>query len=126
MRRRTFLSLIVSLLVTACSSAANTPAGVVEQYFKTLIAKDEAKLASLSCAAWESDARRDSRTFSQFPASAENVQCREAGADGGSTIVACTGKLVLDYNGDKQQVDLADRQYRTIQEDGTWKMCGYK
>ena len=70
--------------------------------------------------------RLDADTFAINPATAENVQCKTAGEDGDATLVSCTGKLVLDYNGEKQEIDLADRTYRVVQEGGEWRMCGYK
>jgi hypothetical protein len=114
------------LFMAACAGPANTPGSAVENYYKTLVTKNESKTASLACAAWEGDARRDSKAFADFPASADNIQCHKSGQDGNFTIVACTGQLTLDYNGDKQQVDLAAREYRVTLEGGAWKMCGYK
>jgi hypothetical protein len=122
-----FFPLFISIIfLAACSGSTGSPARAIEDYFQTLVAKNEAQLTSLSCAAWEADARRDSRTFAEFPATAEKVQCSDAGSDGKYSIVACTGKLVLDYNGDKQEIDLSAKQYRAVQEAGSWKMCGYK
>jgi hypothetical protein len=125
MKRLTFLTLGL-LILTSCSGASNTSGSAIEAYYRTLVSKNEAKTAGLACAAFEAEARRDSKTFAQFPATADNVQCQQTGTDGETAIVSCTGQLTLDYNGDKQQVDLAARQYRAIQEAGSWKMCGYK
>jgi hypothetical protein len=124
--KRLPLLIVAMIFLASCSGSANTAAHAIESYFQTLVAKNESKIATLSCAAWEADARRDSRTFAEFPATADQVQCKESGKDGEFTTVACTGKLTLDYNGDKQQIDLSAREYRAIQAGGAWKMCGYK
>ena len=33
--------------------------------------------------------------------------------------------MVLNYNGELQEMDLAARQYLARQEGGQWRMCGY-
>ncbi len=123
---RCWFGLALVLALAACSSAATTPAGAVEGYFKALVGKDPAKVVSLSCAAWESSAQTDSDTFAVYPATLENISCKEEGRSGDSADVTCTGKVVLDYNGDLQEIDLADRTYLVRLEGGDWRMCGYK
>lgn len=38
----------------------------------------------------------------------------------------CTGKAVLDYNGEKQEVDLSALVYKVAREGGEWRVCGYQ
>jgi hypothetical protein len=114
------------LLLLASCTAASDPASVVEAYFRALVDKDATKAVNLSCAAWEEGARTDADTFAMYPAVLENVACRDAGAESGGHRVTCTGKAVLDYNGEKQEVDLAARDYLVVQEGGQWRMCGYQ
>ncbi len=120
------LVLLAFMIVTCQKSQGSDASSVVGDYFKALVAKDANQAVNLSCAAWEGQAQIDADTFAINPATAENVQCKAAGADGGPPSISCTGKLVLDYNGEKQEINLADRTYRVVQEGGEWRMCGYK
>jgi hypothetical protein len=117
---------VLALIVAACSADSGDPAKTIEEYFTALTEKDAAKAVSLSCAAWEANAQTDADTFAVYPASLENLSCRETGRTGDEADVACTGKMILDYNGDKQEIDLADRAYLAKREGGDWRMCGYQ
>jgi hypothetical protein len=120
------LILLAFMVVTCQKSQGSDASSVVGDYFKALVAKDANRAVNLSCAAWEEQAQIDADTFAINPATAENIQCKTAGEEGDATLVACTGKLVLDYNGEKQEINLAGRTYRVVQEGGEWRMCGYK
>jgi hypothetical protein len=120
------LILLAFMIVTCQKSQDSDASSVVGDYFKALVAKDANQAVNLSCAGWEEQAQIDADTFAINPATAENVQCKTAGGDGDATLVTCTGKLVLDYNGETQEINLADRTYRVVQEGGEWRMCGYK
>lgn len=118
---------LLALMIVACQKSQGSDAsGVVEDYFAALVAKDGNRAVNLSCSAWEEQAQLDADTFAINPATAEDIHCQAAGEDGAATLVSCTGRLVLDYNGEKQEIDLADRSYRVVQESGEWRMCGYK
>jgi hypothetical protein len=117
---------ILILLVLASCAGSSDPAAVVEKYFQALVEKDATKAVTLSCAAWEDGARTDVDTFSMYPATLENVACQDAGAEGESHRVTCTGKAVLDYNGELQEIDLSARDYKVVREGGEWRMCGYQ
>jgi hypothetical protein len=119
------LSLLLLLILVSCSGSSD-PAAVVEEYFRALVGKDAAKAVTLSCADWEAGARTDVDTFAMYPAELQNIECRDAGTQNSVHLVACTGKAVLDYNGEKQEIDLAAREYVVVQEGGEWRMCGYQ
>ena len=38
------------------------------------------------------------------------------------TVVECTGKIVYNYNGERNERDLGN--FLVTQENGEWKMCG--
>jgi hypothetical protein len=116
---------LVLLLLAACAGSSN-PAKAVEDYFQALVDKDATKAIGVSCAAWESGAQTDVDTFSMVPTKLENLACRESGSDGEYKLIECTGKAILDYNGELQEIDLSARVYKVIQEGGEWRMCGYK
>lgn len=117
--------LIILLLLASCGGSSD-PAAVVEEYFRALVEKDATRAVTLSCAAWENGARTDVDTFAMYPAELVDVACQDAGAEGDSRRVTCTGKAILDYNGEKQEIDLAGRDYTVVQEGGEWRMCGYQ
>jgi hypothetical protein len=117
---------VLVLLILASCAGSSTAASTVENYFRALVDKDATKAVTLSCAAWESGARTDADTFAMYPATLEDIACRDAGTEGGYQLVECTGKAILDYNGEKQEIDLADHVYKTIREGGEWRMCGYQ
>jgi len=125
MTKRILLILAV-LFLTACSGGSGNAAIVVQQYFTALAEKDVDQVVALSCAAWEESARMDADTFSLYPVTAENIACQVSGVEGDVTVVDCTGKLVLDYNGDLEEINLADRSYLVVSAGGEWRMCGYK
>jgi hypothetical protein len=117
---------ILFLLVLTACAGASTPAATVENYFRALVGKDSQKAIGLSCAAWESNAQTDADTFSMYPATLEAMTCRDASTQGDVHLVQCTGQAILDYNGEKQTVDLSARVYKVIREGGDWRMCGYQ
>jgi hypothetical protein len=129
--RYSLLLVLLAFMIVTCqksqgSDATSGASRVVGDYFKALVAKDANQAVNLSCAGWEEQAQIDADTFAINPATAENIQCKTAGEEGEVTLVSCTGKLVLDYNGEKQEINLAERTYRVVQEGGEWRMCGYK
>jgi 1,6-anhydro-N-acetylmuramate kinase len=114
------------LILAACSVRSNGPARAIEDYFKALVAKDAVKAVSLSCADWESSAQIDSDTFIAYSATLESISCSELSRADDLAEVGCTGKTILDYNGEKQEINFADRNYQARLEGGEWRMCGYQ
>jgi hypothetical protein len=126
--RRWLIILLLIGVIAGCSSApaADSAVAAVQRYLETRIAADTQGLIILSCAAWESNATIEADSFRARNAKIEDLQCTENGADGAFTLVRCTGKILANYAGETREVDLATRQFKTIQEGGQWKMCGYK
>lgn len=122
------LFLVCASVLSACSSAGNVTdaASAIDAYNQALVSKNTNKLTSLTCKAWEADAQNELASFDAVTAQIENSKCQVSGKDGDYTLVACTGKIVADYNGENQEIDLSQRIYKAIQEDGQWRMCGYK
>ncbi len=122
------LALAGLLFLTACSGSikADNPAAAVEAYDQALVSKDANKLSSLSCAAWEADAKTELDSFAAVSANLVDPNCQESGQDGDYTLVSCTGKIIANYNGEDLEINLGDRIYKAIQEGGEWRMCGYR
>ncbi len=109
--------------MAGCATANGTdPAQVVEAYFQAIIDDETERLANLTCAAYEADARTLATSFRNTGAELQDVSCQPAGTDGDYNIVDCQGKIVVQYQAELREFPLSG--YRTIQEDGTWRMCG--
>jgi len=117
--------LIANILLTACASSNNdAPAKAVETYLNTLVAKDDQRLPTLVCGDWEQDALLELDSFQAVDARLENAVCQQTGIDGSTSLVKCTGSIVLTYNGEDQNLDLSTRAYQVVQEGGDWLVCG--
>jgi len=123
-------SLIIFIMifgVTSCSSNSNaTAAGGIESYHEALVAKDLDQLINYSCADWEAQARLELESFGAVQAELRDLQCADAGQDGDTTVVSCTGVIAATYGNEVLEIDLADRQYVAAYEGNEWRMCGYR
>jgi len=129
--RRIFLILLLTsalaILLAGCSQESTSDApSAIKAYIEALVSQDEALLVNASCADWEDDAILELDSLSAVSVSLENLACTETAQEGETTLVACTGSLIANYNGEDQEIDLADRTYVAVQEDGEWRMCGYR
>jgi hypothetical protein len=122
------LFLVSTNILAACSSAGEVSdaASAIDAYNQALVSKNANQLSNLSCKAWEAEAKNELASFAAVTAQVENSKCQVSGQDGDYTLVSCSGKIVADYNGENQEIDLGQRTYIAIQEDGQWRMCGYK
>jgi predicted small secreted protein len=119
------VTIMLIFLLAACSNAQDGAIKAIEAYIQALSNKDATQISVLSCADWEQDALLEVDSLSGVNSKVENLTCQQAGQEGADTYVSCTGVLVLDYNGEAQQIDLSARTYIARQEDGDWRMCGY-
>ena len=128
MRTRIIVSMLaLSIILSACgASASGGAAPAVENYITALAAKDQAALVSNSCADWEDDALIELDSFALVEVTVDSMACTESGTDGDKTLVDCTGMLNMSYNGEPQSLDLADRTYEVINQDGDWLVCGVR
>lgn len=113
------------LFLAACASAGgNAPAKAVEGYLNTLVAKDADRLPTLVCADWEEDALIELDSFQAVTPRLEGAACEQTGTDGDAALVKCTGKIIMTYNNEDQELDLSTQTYRVVQEGGDWLVCG--
>ncbi len=116
---------LFTLLLVACGSGKDGASQAIEAYLRALGSQDAAQLSNLSCADWEAQARLEMDSLTGVGSKVEELACQTADQDGSDTLVTCTGRLALDYNGEAQQIDLSERTYIARQEGGEWRMCGY-
>lgn len=123
------LAIFALLWLAACTSTASDPAGapkVVEQYLQARVKADVNQMISLACADWESQARVEASTFQSLQGEIEGMTCSVSGTDGGTAFVACQGKIKTSYQGETRERDLAQQQFKLVQEGGDWRVCGYR
>src|SRR5262249_30426548 len=121
------LVLVAAFVLAACNSAQpSDPVGVVQSYITGRVASDQNMLVSLSCKDQESQAMTDADSFKSMKANIDSMSCSQAGTDGAFTLVSCQGTISTEYAGESRKWNLADRNFKTIQEDGKWKVCGYQ
>ena len=127
---RLYTSLIVifisALLIVSCNKDNEGAKNSIEAYINALSNKDTAQIINLSCADWEQNALLEVDSLTAVGSKVDNLVCTETAQDDDVTYISCTGNLVLDYNGEAQQIDLSNRTYIARNEDGEWRMCGYK
>jgi hypothetical protein len=128
-RRLLYLPLyLLVVLLAACSSGGseNGPAAAIESYNRALVAKDENGMINLSCADWEESARNELNSFGAVTPTIRDLSCTEQGEENGYTLVTCEGVIDADYGNEVLSIQLSDRTYRTVEEGGEWRMCGYQ
>ena len=119
------LIVLMALLVVACANEGN-PADAVGDFLEALMAHDSARMSNAVCPEWEAQAALELDAFSGVSGSLEGVACEKVGDDNGDALIVCQGKMILDYNGELRDRDLASQTYRARRIDGEWKMCGYE
>ena len=121
-----FLGLTANLVLTACSSSPNSgaPAAAVDSYLNALVAKDADRVPTLVCGEWEEEALIELDSLQAVSARLEGVSCTQTGTDGSTALVDCTGSIVLTYDTEDQNIDLANVTYQVVEEAGDWLVCG--
>ena len=115
---------IAIILLAACASIGDASVKAVENYLNALVNKEADKLPNLVCGDWEEDALTELDALQAVTSSLENVSCSQTGVDGDTTLVLCTGNIVLSYDNENQNIDLSTRTYQVVQQSGDWLVCG--
>ena len=116
--------ILITTILTACTSNSDASAQAVENYLNTLVNKEANRLPSIVCGEWEEEALIELDSFQAVTATLENVSCSQTGTDGDTTLVLCTGNIVASYNNENQKLDLSTRTYQVIEQGGDWLVCG--
>jgi len=115
--------LIVGGLLTACASAKHPAAVAVEDYLQALVDKDEARLVSLTCPDFESDALLQLDSFSLVKTKLDGLDC-QAQAQDDTAQVTCQGRILATYGTEDQQFDLSEKTFLVVNQGGDWLVCG--
>ena len=121
MKRILLLLMPLSLFLAGCATASD-PADTIMKYLEARLASDADQLRELSCAEWEAQIPLQVASFQSIDASLEDATCAVNGEQSGMTLVECTGKIVYDYDGERNERELGN--FLVIQENDEWKMCG--
>jgi hypothetical protein len=117
-------------LLVACAPGAPAAGGAagrnVEAYLLARTRSDVGQMISLSCAAWEPQARVEAASFKSMQAQLDGVACTVESSDGANATVNCSGRIKTSYNGDNRDWPLDQRPFSSVFEGGEWRMCGYK
>jgi hypothetical protein len=89
-----------------------------------IVAKDADRLPTLVCGDWEDDALTVLDSLQAVDARLEEFACSQTGTDGSTALVDCTGKLILTYDAEDQEIDLSVFTYEVVEEGGDWLVCG--
>lgn len=119
--------IVAGLSIAGCSRDGQDMAErVIEDYIQATTLGDDVRAVNLSCVDWEEQAQADAESFESVETSLEGVTCRQAGEEGDSQLIACSGAIVANYGAEVLRIDLADRIYVSVSEGGSWRMCGYR
>lgn len=115
---------IALLILTACAEES-TATDAIERYLQAQVAGDSGKLVTLSCPAWEAEARAAAAAFQSVDAKIDNLRCSTAGSEAEYALVTCEGTIVVQYRGeDPRSQGLPEITYRAVKNNGEWRMCG--
>lgn len=119
---------LLSFVLAACSSSGNKSdaAGqAVVEYYQGLTSGNVDQMKSNSCAAWEEAAQLEFDAFAGVETRLDNLVCQSNGTEEEYTLIACTGGIIATYGNEDTDFDLSNFTFRTLQEAGEWRMCGY-
>lgn len=126
MNRLILLVSLISVLTLVACSQPEGPGKVAESYWQARVASDLTKMLSLSCKAYEGDARTEAVSFQSMKASLEGMTCAADSEQGDTAVVTCKGDLKTTYAGETRTRSLSDKKIKMLKEDGQWKFCGYE
>ncbi len=115
-----------SMLVACSSAPAGDPAQRIEAYLQARVKGDVERMITLSCAAWEPNARLEATSIQGRSPTLDALACRTSATEGNAAFITCTGRIITNYDGERREFDLAERQFKAMQEGGEWRMCGYR
>jgi len=116
---------LLFLALTACTRQSGAANGI-EKYIQALSEKNRDQVINASCKAWEEQATIEVDSLELVGTKLEGLACQESGSDGDSRLVTCQGKIITTYDAETVELDLTKNTYIAVDEDGSWKMCGYR
>jgi hypothetical protein len=123
-------SLMTALLAAGCApagGAASNPAAVsvLTTYLQAFTDKNEARMTSVVCKDWTTDALLEYDAFQGVKTKLEGLSCQVTGSENDAVLVNCQGKILASYQNEVQQFDLGKRIYRLQKAGADYQVCGY-
>lgn len=112
--------------LAGCQKQADDPAAAVSAYLQALADKDADKMISTSCADWEAQVYLELDSFRAVTATLNDLNCKEIGREDETALVGCGGTIVANYGSENLTINLSERSYQAVKENGEWRMCGYR
>jgi hypothetical protein len=109
-----------------CSQQNDDPAAAVAAYFQALADQNADEMIETSCADWEAQVYLELHTLKNASATLSDLNCREIGREDETALVGCGGTIRANFGTGFTAIDLAERSYTAIKENGKWLMCGYR
>ncbi len=116
--------IIFSALILLSACAASGPDKAIAAFWQALVAKDSAQVSSLSCAAYEPEAKTTLESFNAVETKLKDLSCSVISQEGDTASVSCSGSIIATYGSEDMTIDLAARTYTAKKEGGDWRMCG--
>jgi hypothetical protein len=115
------------LVLSGCSgsSAKGGAIKAVESYYQAIAGQDAQQLNNVTCAAFLETAQVEYDSFAGVKTELQDLSCQDAGKEGDSSLVKCTGKVVATYISEKMEFPIDDRVHKVQEQNGSWKVCGY-
>lgn len=103
-------------------------AAVVETFYNAILNHDRDAIATIACADWEKEGKREVDAFAGTTPTLVDFACRvtEKTADGNGASVACTGKIAASYGAEITDFPLTGRVHSVVRENGEWRICGFE
>ena len=114
--------LCVAMGVLSSCADEGDPAKVVENYLQAQIEGDSGKIRDLLCLNLEGQVETLANSFAGLDAELRDMTCARGATDGDYTLVSCEGVIFINYGTENSEIPL--ETYRTIREDGEWRVCG--
>ncbi len=126
MKRLILLLFAIPLALAGCSASGQSGAvGAVQNYYQAIIAQNAAQLKNVTCPAFQETAQTELDSFQGVKTELQGFSCQEAGKEGNSTLVKCSGKIVATYGSEKMDFPIDTRVHKVQDVSGSWKVCGY-
>jgi hypothetical protein len=121
------ITILCAVWLAGCSgqTAQKGAPEAVETYIQALVERNENAAIAAACADWEEQAKVEYNSFSAVKLKLDGLSCQTSGQENPYTLVKCSGSIVANYGAEDLTIDIASRTYRSIEEAGDWRMCGY-
>jgi hypothetical protein len=118
--------LIAAVVLFACAASDQAAASAVETYLQALVEKDQDRLLTSICPAWEMDALLELDALSLIETTLSDLSCEQTASSGDQAEVVCQGSLDATYGTEIQKFDLSGRTFLVERSGSDWLVCGYR